>query len=344
MKQLSNDEVSTLMRELAYLIHAGMGNADALALMAEEADQNQSLLKQMAEATDDGAPLSEAFAAAGVFPVYVAKLLRVGERSGRTEETLNALADHYEGRERLGRQLRTSLLYPAILLLIMLVVIVVLLVYVLPIFDRVYAQFGVTMTGVAGGLLSFGRWMSGSMPVLCGLLGIAVLACLALAVSDKARTALVSFWRKKRGDKGVSRQVNDARFAMALSMGLHSGMPIEEALQLAAQVLEEVPSAKERVDRCIKAMEDGETLAKALEESNLMPKTECHLLAAGLRSGVGDLAMEQITARMSERSELAIAEKVSRVEPTLVIITSLLVGMILLAVMLPLMNIMSTIG
>lgn len=75
-----------------------------------------------------------------------------------------------------------------------------------------------------------------------------------------------------------------------------------------------------------------------------MPKTECHLLAAGLRSGVGDLAMEQITARMSERSELAIAEKVSRVEPTLVIITSLLVGMILLAVMLPLMNIMSTIG
>ena len=67
-------------------------------------------------------------------------------------------------------------------------------------------------------------------------------------------------------------------------------------------------------------------------------------MAAGLRSGVGDLAMDQITARMSERSELSISEKVSRVEPTLVIITSLLVGMILLAVMLPLMNIMATIG
>ena len=54
----------------------------------------------------------------------------MGERSGRTEETLNALADNYEGQDRLNRQLRTSLLYPAILLLIMLVVIVVLLVYV----------------------------------------------------------------------------------------------------------------------------------------------------------------------------------------------------------------------
>ncbi len=344
MKQLSNDEISTLFRELAYLIHAGMGHADALALMVEEADQNKDLLKQMADAMDEGSSLSEAFAATGLFPKYASKLLNVGERSGRIEETLNALADNYAGQERLNRQLRTSLLYPAILLLIMLVVIVVLLVYVLPIFDRVYAQFGVTMTGVAGGLLSFGRFMSGIMPVLCGLLCVAVLICLVLAVSQKARTRLLSTWRKNRGDKGVSRQVNDARFSMALSMGLHSGMPIEEALQLAGQVLEDVPSAKGRVDRCMEDVERGSSLAKALEEADLMPKTECHLLAAGLRSGVGDLAMDQITARMSERSELSISEKVSRVEPTLVIITSLLVGMILLAVMLPLMNIMATIG
>ena len=344
MKRLSNDEISTLFRELAYLIHAGMSHADALAMMAEEAEQNKSLLKQMADAMDAGESLSSVFESSGLFPKYASRLLLVGERSGRIEETLNALADNYAGQERLNRQLRTSLLYPAILLLIMLVVIVVLLVYVLPIFDRVYAQFGVTMTGVAGGLLSFGRFMSGIMPVLCGILCAAVLACLVLAVSQKARTWLLSYWRRNRGDKGVSRQINDARFAMALSMGLHSGMPIEESLQLAGQVLEDVPAAKDRVNRCIQAVEDGSPLAKSLEEADLMPKTECQLLAAGLRSGVGDLAVDQITARMSERSELSISEQVSRVEPTLVIITSLLVGMILLSVMLPLMNIMSTIG
>ncbi|MBR0356346.1 MAG: type II secretion system F family protein, partial [Clostridia bacterium] len=134
------------------------------------------------------------------------------------------------------------------------------------------------------------------------------------------------------------------RFAMALSMGLHSGMVIEDALQLASRVLEDVPLAKERVDQCVDEVGKGSPLAGALEHADLMPKTECRLLSAGLRSGAGDLAMEQITERMTERTELTIAEKVSRVEPTLVIITSLLVGMILLAVMLPLVNIMSTIG
>lgn len=344
MKQLSNDEISMLFRELAYLIHAGMGNADALVMMSEEADQNKALLKQLASEADQGASLSEAFANTKQFPRYAPLLLKVGEQSGRTEETLNALADNYEGQERLYRQVRTSLLYPAILLLIMLVVIVVLLVYVLPIFDRVYGQFGVTMTGIAGGLLAFGRFMSKIMPILCGLLCLLVLGCLLIAVSQSARTKLVSLWRQKHGDKGISRQVNDARFALALSMGLHSGMPIEDALQLAGQVMADVPSAKKRVEHCVQMVEDSAPLEKALEETELLPKAECRLLAAGLRSGVGDLAIEQIASRMNERSELAIAEKVSRVEPTLVIITSLLVGMILLTVMLPLMNIMSTIG
>ena len=344
MKKLSNDTISTLCRELSYLIHAGMGNADALSLMADEGGPNQDLLRQMAEETDSGASLSQAFEKTGAFPDYASRLLEVGDRSGKTEETLSALADNYEGRERMNRQLRTSLMYPMILLLIMLVVIVVLLVYVLPIFDRVYAQFGVTLTGIAGGLLAFGQFLSKVMPVLCALLGIAVVTAIVIAVSPKVRESLVSAWRAKHGDKGLSRLVNDARFAMALSMGIKSGMPIEEALELSGKVQENVPNTKERIEKCAGALEEGQNLAKALEESDLLPKTECKLLAAGLRSGVGDVAMDQIAERMKERSELAISEKISRVEPTLVIITSLLVGMILLSVMLPLMNIMSTIG
>lgn len=344
MKKLSNDTISTLCRELSYLIHAGMGNADALSLMAEEGGPNQDILKQMASDADSGVSLSEAFEKTGAFPDYAAKLLEVGDRSGKTEETLTALADHYEGNEKLNRQLRTSLMYPMILLLIMLVVIVVLLVYVLPIFDRVYAQFGVTLTGVAGGLLAFGQFLGKIMPVLVAILGIGVIGAIVFAVSPNLRETFVNAWRKKHGDKGISRLINDARFAMALSMGIKSGMPIEEALELSGRVQENIPNTKERITKCTGALEEGQNLAKALEESDLLPKTECKLLAAGLRSGVGDVAMEQIAERMNERSELAISEKVSRVEPTLVIITSLLVGLILLSVMLPLMNIMSTIG
>ena len=81
-----------------------------------------------------------------------------------------------------------------------------------------------------------------------------------------------------------------------------------------------------------------------MRDSGLLPSAACRLLELGQRGGAGDAAMEKIAADLSEDSELALEEKVSRVEPALVLVCSILVGLILLSVMLPLMHIMSAIG
>jgi type IV pilus assembly protein PilC len=93
--ELSNLETADLCRELALLLHSGIGAADALYAMAEEekAPQLRDLLAGMAGAMDGGDYLHQAFLGAGCFPVYITGLLRVGEEVGRLEETLNALAD-----------------------------------------------------------------------------------------------------------------------------------------------------------------------------------------------------------------------------------------------------------
>ena len=91
-------------------------------------------------------------------------------------------------------------------------------------------------------------------------------------------------------------------------------------------------------------LETGEELSRALEGSGVLPAKHCRLLAMGLRGGSGDTAMEEISRRLSDEANEALERKVAQVEPTLVLVTSLLVGAILLSVMLPLMNIMSAIG
>ena len=101
-------------------------------------------------------------------------MIEVGEETGRTEEALSALSQYYEQRARLDRQVRSALLYPAVMLVLMLLVIGVLLVRVLPIFDDVYASLGGRLTGVAGGLLAIGRWLDSAMPVLWVLLALVV--------------------------------------------------------------------------------------------------------------------------------------------------------------------------
>ncbi len=343
---LSNEEIGGVCEGLSMLLHAGVGAGDGLALLSEEEDDPslKKCLSQMAEQVDEGKPLAAAFRESGHFPDYVCGLLDVGEQAGRTEEAFTALAAYYEDRARMNRQIRSALLYPAILLILMLAVIGILLVRVLPVFDDVYASLGGNLTGIAGGLLRFGQALDAAMPVLCVLLGVILLLAVLFAALPSFREKIAALWNRYLGDRGVSRKINTARFAQSLSMGLSSGLPLEEAISMSSKLLDSVPTAKKRALECARQLESGVSMAEAMKKAEILPQSECRLLELGLRSGTGDTAMAQIARRLTEDSELALQELVSKVEPALVMVTSILVGLILLSVMLPLMNIMSAIG
>lgn len=344
-KTFSHEEISSLCMELSLLLHAGVGVGDALSLLLENGDKSDSdVLSKMARQVDEGASLSTAFRESGCFPVYVSGLTEVGEQSGRLEEALQALSGYYEYRTRLDRRIRSALLYPAVMLLLMLLVIAVLLIKVLPMFEDVYQSLGGRLTGVAGGLLSLGRFLDQIMPVLWTILLILVVFFSLFAALPSFREKTLAQWRAGWGDKGISRQMNTARLAQALSMGMASGLSVEESVALAERLVEDNPGASQRCRDCRERLESGESQGNALKESGFLPAASCRLLELGLRSGAGERSMEKIAGDMAENSEAALEEAVNRVEPALVLVCSVLVGMILLSVMLPLMHIISAIG
>ena len=165
-----------------------------------------------------------------------------------------------------------------------------------------------------------------------------------VAVSAGFRAGVLSLWRRSQGDRGVSKKLNTARLAHALSMGMASGLPVEEAIELSVGLLEDVPAAKSRCESCRSRIERGQPLGEALRGSDLLPPAQIRLLELGQRSGCGDDAMAKIAGDLTEEGEAALDDMVGRVEPALVLVCSVLVGLILLSVMLPLMHIMSAIG
>lgn len=348
MKQqtLTNREIAALTGPLALMLRSGLRPGDALALLAEdEKDESiRTLLMGLAQDADFGTYLSSAMENSGRFPNYVSALLAVGERTGHTEEALNALSEYYERSERTQQRIKNALTYPIILLVLMLAVIVVLLSQVLPVFDDVYASLGGRLSGIAGGLLLVGRWLDRVMPVLCVLLGVVLAALALISLHSGIRDKVLALWNRHMGDRGVGRKFSDARFAQALSMGLSSGLALEEALELSAALLKDIPAAADRCGKCLNTLAEGKTLALALRETQMLPAASCRLLEVGLRAGSGDTTMANIAVTLSEEAELALEEKVAKIEPTLVLVTSILVGAILLSVMLPLMHIMSAIG
>lgn len=335
---VSNQALADQCLELSLLLRAGVSTGDALALMAEEGEVSEELARRV----DDGEPLSAVLREEARFPDYACGLVEIGERTGRVEEALLALSRYYEDRMHLIRRVRSALLYPAVMLALMLAVIGVLLVSVLPVFEDVYASLGGRLTGVAGGLLTVGQWLKGAMPVLWVILALLAALAAAFALSESVRKKLLSGWQAKYGDKGIARKINDGRIAQAMSMGMSSGLTAEETVALAAGLSQ--GGAQKRCLDCRDRLERGETLSEALKASALLPAGQCRLLEVGQRGGAGDTMMEKIARDLSAEGAEALEDLVGRVEPALVLVCSLLVGLILLSVMLPLMNIMAALG
>ena len=344
--KLTNSQTGNIFLSLSYLMRSGIRTADAFSIIAGDAQDpyEKELLTSMSKASDEGEPLAEVVKKTGVFPDFACAMLDVGEESGRTEEALGAIARICNYRQTLSLKLRSSFLYPSVLMLIMVAVVVMLLVFVLPVFDSAYALLGSSLTGAAGVLLGLGGALKKVLPVLAVIIAALTVFLIAFTCSDTFRDRFINRLIRKSGGKGALGEVRTARFAQALSMCMSSGLNTEKALEASSGLLDDGPLTRRNIENCLELLHSGESLSDALGKSSLLPVSECRILEAGIKGGNGEEAMEEIARRLTEESDNAIDEKISRIEPAMVIISSVMIGAILLSVMLPLVNIMNSIG
>lgn len=344
--QLDNLVTSELFHRLALLLQSGIQVSDGLQILAEEENDKEyiRLLTQMASGLEEGKSLSAVFEEAGCFSWHIIGLIDTGEQVGRTEETFLSLSRYYANKERRNRKLKESFTYPCILLALMLIVIVVLLTKVLPIFNDVYASLGGSLTGAASALLAFGNALNGALPYLGIALGVIIMAVAVVLLLPELKATVTGAFRRVFGDSGVYRSMNNAGFAQALAVAVSCGIPFEEGVEMAGKMLSDIPKAQARCQKCVEMMENGTLMEDALRETGMLSKSVCYLLKLGIRAGKGDETMQQIAERMAQEAEDAIDTKLAKIEPALVIITSLITGAILLTVMLPLVDIMNAIG
>lgn len=343
--KLTHSETARLCRGLSQLLHGGIGPAEGVFLLAEEETGGfREVLLAMGQQMDGGGPLSGAMEESGAFPGHVSGMARIGEETGRLEEALGVLADFCEERCRTSRQIKNALTYPGMILLLMLAVIGVLLIKVLPVFDEVYASLGSRLTGTAAGLLHLGAVLERMLPALFVLLAAGAAVVLLYRLYAPFRERVTAWLQTRFGDRGVARKFNNARFARAMAMALSSGLSLEEAMELSQGLLADIPGAAARCGQCAEELQKGTDLSAAMSAAGLLPPAQSRLLTLGLRGGNADSVMETIADRLMEEAEEALEAAVAKVEPAMVMVSSLLVGAILLAVMLPLVNIMSTIG
>lgn len=334
--KISTQQLSAFFMELGFIIQAGITIPDGLSMLAEDEHDKEfkAILKSMYEDADAGIPFSEAIASVknhpNVFPKYAVDMIAIGERTGRLEKVFFSISDYYYWREQLSATLRSAVVYPVMLVFMIGIVITILITQVLPIFNTVYNQLGSRMPSLASYLMNFGVTIKENVPI-----AVAAVVLLCVGIYFAGRGIL------KRSS--LMKNIAVSRFASSLVMALSSGLDIDEAFEMAQKIIAD-SVLNTNINECKKLLVNGESFSNALIKAKIFPVLYSNMLSSGFKAGSADAVMAEIARRIDQTVNNDIENVVSAVEPTLVIIMSVLIGFILLYVMLPLMNIMTVFG
>lgn len=349
-KPLSNQELVQFCEHMAMVLKAGLTPAAGIELMLDDAAsrEGRDILRPIAEKCNEGASFPDALAASGVFPKYALHMIEIGNVSGNLDEVMDSLVYHYTREEALARGIKNAVLYPFIIVVMMLAVITVLVIKVLPIFRKVFRQLGSDMTGFSRSLLHLGDTLTAYSAVFIGVFVVLVAAFVFFTCIPSGKALLRRFFASFPLTRRFADKVGAARFASGMAMMISAGLDMEKSLDLIEKLVNNRRlEAKIRYCRKLTAGTDKEapvSFTKALAESRIFTNVYSKMVGIGFSTGSAERVLENIAAHYDTEIEEDMNKVVSVLEPTLVIILSVIVCLILLSVIMPLMGIMTGIG
>ncbi len=350
-RRLGQTELAVMTRQLASLLGAALPVADALTVMVEQSER-QHVRELMAAIRTDvlgGTSLSKALARhPRQFPDIYRALISAGEESGKLGSVLASLADYIEERAKLQQKITLAFVYPIIVTVVALLVVIGLLTYVVP---QIVSVF--TNTRQALPFLTVAMIATSDFVRNYGWIVAALIALGAFLTSRALRVQAVRLrWHQRILTLPVvgvlSRSINTARFASTLAILVGSGVPMLRSLQAAGETLTNLAMRSRVIDATARVRE-GFSLAKALRADpdeqkraghiKLFPPVLIHLIASGEATGKLPEMLARaadIHARESERRALFFT---SLLEPALILSMAVVVLLIVLAVLLPIIEI-----
>lgn len=336
-KLLSEAEISAFCQQVGMIVKAGLPTYYGISILRDEAtdETTRAFLDKIYQPMEKGVTLGVALTDTDVFPEYMVDMIRLGEETGRLEEVLDSLATYYEREADIKASIRHAVTYPLIMSFMMLIVIIVIITQVVPVFSQIYEELGASLTGTALVLMNISNVLNKYM--LAFILIFVVLAVAAFAFS-KTAIGKTLFQRQK-----LSMSIAASRFANCMYLALSSGLDTDRSLEMAEKLIDN-PYMLEKIKQCKNHIKHGEGFVKSLLLSGIFSKIYSSVITIGYKTGSIDDVMQKISVSYEEETDDQLRHFISVLEPTLIIILSFFIGLILISFLLPLLGIMASIG
>jgi general secretion pathway protein F len=342
---MSATEINAFTAQLATLLGAGQPLDRALQVLLDLPDNERAkkLLERVRESVRGGAPLSSALEQQhGVFSRLYVNMVRAGEVSGSLQETLRRLADYLERSRALREGVISALIYPAILLVLVIGALVLLLVYVVPQFVPLFEDMGAELPLITKFVLGLGSMLSNWWWLIAGAILAAVLIGRQRLAEPESRLRFDDWLLRARGVGGLVSKLEAARLARTLGTLLTNGVPLLTALSIGRNVLGN-SALVAAVDAAADEVKTGGGLSYALGKSRKFPGLALQMIAVGEESGELDSMLLRVADTFDVEVKRTLDRALAALVPALTIVMAGLVAFIMLAILLPILDLSKSI-
>ena len=339
-KVFGNTALAVWTRQLAGLVSAGLPLERALSALADEAEtpRQRDLVSALRTEVNAGAPFSKALSQhPREFSAIFTAVIGAGEQSGHLGLVLERLADDLQEQQNLRSKLLAAGLYPAIVCVVALVIVLFLLAYVVPQVAQVFGSNQQQLPALTSVMLALSSFVQNFW--LWGLLLMAALAVgghLTLKQTDM-RLRFDAAWLQLPLIGRLARGYNAARFASTLAMLATAGVPILKALQAAADTLSNTALKRDAQDALV-LVREGAPLASALSQHPRFPRLLVMFSRLGEQTGTLPTMLQRAATQLSEEVQRRALQLATVLEPLLIVAMGAMVMLIVLAVMLPIIQ------
>ncbi len=345
-RRLGVRDLALVTRQIATLIQAGIPVEETLSAVASQSEKApiRSMLLAVRAKVLEGHSLADSL---GEYPNAFPKLYRstvaAGEHAGHLDLVLNRLADYTEARQQARQKIQLAAIYPVILTVVAISIVVFLLAYVVPDIIKVFVNNGQELPPLTQGLLA----LSGFITQWGWLMALVLIALFFMfQVANRKESFRLAFHKRLLHMpfiKKLSRGTNTSQFASTLSILNASGVPLVDAMRIASEVLSN-EYLKEKLKESAQSVSEGASLHRSLEQTGYFPPMMVHMIASGESSGELDQMLER-TARHQESDLQGLIEAlVGLFEPLMLLVMGGVVLIIVLAIMLPILNMSNLVG
>ena len=344
--KVTGNDVVIFTRQLSTMIDAGLPLVQSLEILSEQQENAtfKKVLREIRTDVETGTTFADAMKKhPTIFDSLYCNMVEAGELGGILDTILNRLASFMEKNMALKKKVKGAMTYPIICLCISFVVVAVMLVFVVPVFQKMFADFGSALPAPTQMVVDMSEFAKGNFHIIIGAIVGLVFAIKKVYKTEKGRERIDELLLKMPIVGLLLRRVAVAKFTRTLGTMLQSGVPILDSLNVVARTAGNKVVEK-AVFRVTDSISEGRAIAEPLAETGVFPGMVVQMINVGEATGALDVMLTKIADFYDEEVDQAVENLTAAIEPLMMVFLGGLIGGLVVAMYLPIFSMAGAIG